>query len=79
MIEKLRKLNPELQIYSIRDEQFRKYGNVLNMNTQEIVDACHKLTFPEAGSEYIASVDNLENLDLLLEDIIDFDVLEDEL
>ena len=26
MIEKLRKLNPELKIYSIRDEQFKKYG-----------------------------------------------------
>ena len=64
MIEKLRKLNPELKIYSIRDEQFRKYGNVLNMNTQEIVDACRKLTFPETGSEYIASVDNLENLEM---------------
>ena len=64
MIEKLRKLNPELEIYSIRDEQFRKYGNVLNMNTQEIVDACRKLTFPETGSEYIASVDNLENLEM---------------
>ena len=64
MIEKLRKLNPELKIYSIRDEQFKKYGNVLNMNTQEIVDACHKLTFPETGSEYIASVDSLENLEM---------------
>lgn len=64
MIDKLRKLNPELEIYSIRDEQFEKYGNVLNLDTQEIVDACHKLTFPETGSEYIASVDSLENLDM---------------
>ena len=64
MIEKLRKLNPELEIYSIRDEEFKKYGKVLTMDTQEIVDACHKLNFPETGSEYITSVDSLENLEM---------------
>jgi len=64
MIETLRKLNPDIEIYSIKDKQFEKYGNILKINTQEIVDACHKLTLPESGSEYIVSVDSLENLEM---------------
>ncbi len=64
MIEKLRKLNPELEIYSVRDEKFKKYGKLLVVNTDEIVKACFELKFPEGKSEYIASVDTLENLDV---------------
>lgn len=64
MIEKLRKLNPELEIYSVRDEKFKKYGKLLDFNTDEIVKACFELKFPEDKSEYIASVDTLENLDV---------------
>lgn len=64
MIEKLRKLNPELEIYSVRDEEFKKYGKLLDVNTDEIVKACFELKFPEGKSEYIASVDTLENLDV---------------
>ncbi len=64
MLQKLKKLNPELEIYSIRDEKFKKYGRVLNIDTKEIVDACHRLSLPARGSEYIASVDSLENLNM---------------
>lgn len=46
MLQKLKKLNPELEIYSIRDEKFKKYGRVLNIDTKEIVDACHRLSLP---------------------------------
>lgn len=64
MLEKLRKLNSEIEIFSIKDKEFKKYGNVLGIETDEIVEACEKLVFPEVGSEYIASVNNLENLDM---------------
>ncbi len=64
MIENLRKLNPELEIYSVRDAEFIKYGRFLNINTEEIVDACLKLKFPEDKSEYIASVEALEKLNV---------------
>lgn len=62
MIKKLREVNPELQIYSIRDDEFKKYGKLLSVDTEEIVNACHKLKFPENKTEYIPSVDLLENL-----------------
>ena len=62
MLEKLRKLNPEIEIFSIKDAEFKKYGKVLDIYTDEIVEACKKLNFPESGSEYIPTVDSLENL-----------------
>lgn len=64
MIEKLRKLNPKLEIYSVKDTEFKKYGKLLNINTEEIVDACSELEFPEDKSEYIASVESLEKLNV---------------
>ena len=64
MIEKLRKLNPELEIYSVRDAEFKNYGRILNINTDEIVDACLELKFPEDKSEYIASVETFEKLNI---------------
>ncbi|MBR5155980.1 MAG: DUF4867 family protein [Clostridia bacterium] len=64
MLEKLRKLNPDIEIFSIKDDEFKKYGNVLDIDTEEIVEACLKLTLPESGSGYEASVESLENLNI---------------
>ena len=38
MINKLRKLNPELKIYSVHDEEFKKFGRVYHVDTSEIVE-----------------------------------------
>ena len=62
MLKKLKELNPEIEIYSVKDVEFKKYGTVLNIDTSEIVSACEGLTFPKSGSEYIASVEALESL-----------------
>ncbi len=62
MIEKLRKHNPELQIYSVRDDEFKKYGKLLDVDTEEIINTCLTLEFPKDKSEYIPSVDTLEKL-----------------
>lgn len=62
MLEILKKLNPRLELYSVKDKEFKKYGNVLNIDTDEIVKACERLTRPESGCEYIASVDSLQAL-----------------
>lgn len=64
MIEKLKKLNPEIEVFSVRDEEFKKYGKLLKLDTEEIVNECLKLDFPETGSEYKASVASLENSDI---------------
>ena len=64
MLGNLKAKNPEIEIYSIKDDEFRKYGNVLKLNTDEIVIACEKLPKPNSKTEYIASVESLENLDM---------------
>ncbi len=61
-IEKLRELNPNINVFSIKDKEFSKYGRIIELDTQEICDASKKLKLPETGSEYIASVDSLEKL-----------------
>lgn len=63
MIEKLRKLNPDIDIYSVRDEEFKRYGRVLDVDTSEIVNECEKIQMPDEGTEYILSVDALEKLE----------------
>ena len=62
MLEKLKKLNPELKVYSIRDKEFKKYGKILDIDTNEIVSACEKLELPEKNSQYKPSVKALEEL-----------------
>ena len=64
MLKKLKKLNSEIEIFSIKDKEFEKYGNVIEIETDEIVKACEKLIFPDIGSEYIASVNSLETLNM---------------
>lgn len=62
MLDRLKKLNPELEIYSVKDEEFKKYGKVIAIDTGEIVSACEKLEFPEKDSQYKPSVKDLEEL-----------------
>lgn len=63
MIDKLRKANPNISIYSVRDEEFKKYGRVYDIDTDEIVEACKRISLPETGSSYQLSVEELENLE----------------
>ncbi len=62
MLEKLKKLNPDIKIFSIKDEEFKKYGRILDFDSKEIVEACENLNFPENGSAYEPSVKSLEEL-----------------
>ena len=62
MLEKLRKLNPDINIYSIHDAEFKKYGKVIDLDTDEIVKACEGIEMPEKGTIYKMSEDKLENI-----------------
>ncbi|MCR4719920.1 MAG: DUF4867 family protein [Firmicutes bacterium] len=62
MLAKLKELNPELEIYSIKDEKFKQYGKIIDIDTNEIVSACEKLEFPKKNSQYKPSVKALEEL-----------------
>ncbi len=63
MLEKLRQSNPDIRIYSVHDEEFEKYGIVHDVNTDEMVQVCKTIPFPESGSSYQLSVDKLEKLE----------------
>lgn len=63
MIERLKNLNPDIDVYSIRDNEFKKYGRTLDIDTSEIVNACEKIQMPKSGTEYRLSVNSLENLE----------------
>ncbi len=63
MIERLRNLNPDIDVYSIKDEAFKQYGRVLDICTTEIVNECGKIQMPETGTEYMLSVNSLEKLE----------------
>lgn len=62
MLEQLKKKNPNLRFYSVRDAEFKKYGRVLDIDTREMVEEASKIARPESGSAYSLSVETLENL-----------------
>lgn len=60
MLEKLKGLNPHIRIYSIKDDEFKKYGTVINTDASEIVKVCEGLGLPENGTLYTATVPEIE-------------------
>ena len=61
MINKLKELNPEIEFYSIHDEELKKYGRLLDFDPEEFLNLCNNSDLPENGSKYSLSVDKLEN------------------
>lgn len=53
-----------MDIYSIKDKEFQKYGKVLCLDTSEIVTEAEKIELPKAGSVYTASEPSFEKLDI---------------
>lgn len=66
IIERLNKLN-DIEIFGIKDKEFKKYGKVLNIDTSEIVSACEKIGIQQEGTSYEPSVSTLEQLDCAAE------------
>lgn len=62
MINALKKLNSDIEIHSIHSEEFKKYGAVLDIDAKEMIEACEKISLPENGSLYTASLPELESL-----------------
>lgn len=61
LLEKLKKLNPELKLYSVRDAAFKKYGHVIeDYDTAALCKSCREaLSMPAAGSVYVPALDAL--------------------
>ncbi len=62
MLEKLKKLNNDIKIYSIHDDEFKKYGVVIDVDASDMVKVCGELGLPDSGTSYVASVPELEAL-----------------
>jgi hypothetical protein len=60
MLEKLKKLNPDIPLYSIHDKEFSEYGKVIDFDAKEITDICNQTQMPENGSIYQAVDKRLE-------------------
>lgn len=61
LLERLKKLNPELKLYSVRDAAFKKYGRLIeDYDSAAICKACREaLTMPRSGSVYFPALDAL--------------------
>ena len=65
VLEKLRRENPALPIYSVTDPEFKRYGRVLTGDTEELAKALDTCAIPEEGNCYEASVPVLEAVPLM--------------
>lgn len=62
MLEYLKKCNPTLVLEDVFSPAFAEYGNVLPLDTAEIVSIAKSLTLPEEGSLYTPSEPTFESL-----------------
>lgn len=65
MLNKIKELNSEIEIFDINDKEFETFGRVINgVNTDEIIAAAKKIQNPKSGSSYMPSVEAFEGLDI---------------
>ncbi len=64
MVNNLRKLNPDIPIYSVNDASFAPFGRVLALDTDEIVAVGESIPNPESGSAYLPSEPKFEALEI---------------
>lgn len=63
MIDSLRKKNPEIEIYSVTDNNFKTYGRILeNADVSEIRKAAEMIENPAMGVKYVPSEPSFEKL-----------------
>ena len=65
MLNMLREKNPGLPLFSVLDPEFRRYGRVLSADTKELAAALAAMPIPETGNCYVASLPELEAVDLM--------------
>lgn len=63
MLDILKKKNPDIEFYSVQDEEFKSYGRIItNLDTSEIVAAGEKIELPEEGVSYTPTEKSFEKL-----------------
>ncbi|MBQ7144881.1 MAG: DUF4867 family protein [Oscillospiraceae bacterium] len=64
LLEQLRRANPGLPLFDVRDPEFTPYGRVLDFETTALDAAMRATPLPETGNRYVASLPELEALPL---------------
>ena len=65
MLEKLKRLNPDIEFFDVNDKEFLTFGRKLcSFDTKEIIDVAEKIENPENGSCYQPSVEDFEVLSI---------------
>lgn len=64
-LETLREKNPELKLCSVFDDEFSRYGRVLEGDTAELACVLETMPIPDEGNSYRASVPELEEVKLM--------------
>lgn len=63
--ERMRKLNCEIEIYSVHDDKFLSFGNVITgYDFSELMEQMEKTAIPEDGNVYVASDELLEKVNV---------------
>ena len=62
LLEQLRRANPGLPLFDVRDPEFTPYGRVLDFETTALDAAMRATPLPETGNRYVASLPELEAL-----------------
>lgn len=65
MINKLKSLNPKIDIYDVNSDEFSSYGRIISeLDISEIMDVANTIENPINGSNYEPSVEKFEKLDI---------------
>ncbi len=68
MLDRLKKLNPEVKFYDVKDSEFASYGRIIEgLDITEIVKEAQKMPQVENGSSYMPSVEAFEELKIATE------------
>lgn len=68
MLENLKKLNPEINIFDVTDPEFASFGRIIKtLDATEIIEIAKKIPNPESGSSYLPSVSDFEFLKIASE------------
>lgn len=63
MLERLKKLNQNIKLYSVKDDEFLSYGKIINtFDATPIIDVAATLENPQSGSMYVPSEVKFETL-----------------
>ncbi len=65
MLEKLKKLNPEIELYDVSDKEFATFGRIItSLDANEIIETAQKIANPDTGSSYLPTCEDFVILDI---------------